>query len=113
MKGLVARLRSQAKQNRDGSVSSSTDRWFDLALLLTSLKERFVCRKLVCRFAGSAVAACLGLVLLMVPALAQAQYQLTNLVSNQLDAHATTSRSTAGQSLGISPKRRFALVAQR
>ena len=38
----------------------------------------------------SAVAASLGLVLLMVPALARAQYQLTNLVSNQLDAHATT-----------------------
>jgi uncharacterized protein (TIGR03118 family) len=34
-----------------------------------------------------AVAACLGLVLLMVPALAQAQYQLTNLVSNQFDEH--------------------------
>jgi uncharacterized protein (TIGR03118 family) len=37
-----------------------------------------------------AVAPCLGLVLLMVSALAQAQYQLTNLVSNQLDAHAPT-----------------------
>src|ERR1700683_5243422 len=37
-----------------------------------------------------AAAPCLGLVLLMVPALAQAQYQLTNLVSNQLDAHAPT-----------------------
>src|SRR5580658_3531542 len=37
-----------------------------------------------------AVALCLGLVLLMVPALAQAQYQLTNLVSNQLDSHAPT-----------------------
>lgn len=36
------------------------------------------------------VAACLGFVLLMVPALAKAQYQLTNLVSNQLDAHAPT-----------------------
>jgi uncharacterized protein (TIGR03118 family) len=35
-----------------------------------------------------AVAPCLGLVLLMAPALAQAQYQLTNLVSNQLDQHA-------------------------
>src|ERR1700722_14559294 len=34
-----------------------------------------------------AVAPCLGLVLLMVPALAQAQYQLTNLVSNQFDEH--------------------------
>jgi len=34
------------------------------------------------------VAPCLGLVLLMVPALAQAQYQLTNLVSNQIDSHA-------------------------
>jgi uncharacterized protein (TIGR03118 family) len=37
-----------------------------------------------------AVAPCLGLVLLMVPALAKAQYQLTNLVSNQLDTHAPT-----------------------
>ena len=37
-----------------------------------------------------AVAPCLGLVLLMVPALAQAQYQLTNLVSNQVDSHAPT-----------------------
>jgi uncharacterized protein (TIGR03118 family) len=37
-----------------------------------------------------AVAPCLSLVLLMAPALAQAQYQLTNLVSNQLDKHATT-----------------------
>jgi len=36
-----------------------------------------------------AVAACLGLVLPMVSSLAQAQYQLTNLVSNQLNAHAT------------------------
>ena len=36
------------------------------------------------------VAPCLGLVLLMVPALAQAQYQLTNLVSNQIDSHAPT-----------------------
>jgi uncharacterized protein (TIGR03118 family) len=34
-----------------------------------------------------AVAHCLGLVLLMVPAMAQAQYQLTNLVSNQIDEH--------------------------
>jgi uncharacterized protein (TIGR03118 family) len=34
-----------------------------------------------------AVAACLGLVLLMVSAPAQAQYQLTNLVSNQFDEH--------------------------
>ena len=34
-----------------------------------------------------AVAPCLGLVLLIVPALAQAQYQLTNLVSNQFDEH--------------------------
>jgi uncharacterized protein (TIGR03118 family) len=37
-----------------------------------------------------AVTPCLGLVLLMVPALAQAQYQLTNLVSNQFDEHAAT-----------------------
>jgi len=37
-----------------------------------------------------AVAACLGLGLLMVSAPAQAQYHLTNLVSNQLDAHAPT-----------------------
>jgi uncharacterized protein (TIGR03118 family) len=34
-----------------------------------------------------AVAPFLGLVLLMVPTLAQAQYQLTNLVSNQFDEH--------------------------
>jgi uncharacterized protein (TIGR03118 family) len=38
----------------------------------------------------TAVAACLGLVLLMVSAPAQAQYHLTNLVSNQLDSHAPT-----------------------
>jgi uncharacterized protein (TIGR03118 family) len=38
----------------------------------------------------TAVTPCLGLVLLMVPALAQAQYQITNLVSNQFDEHATT-----------------------
>ncbi len=37
-----------------------------------------------------AVAPCLGLVLLVVPALVQAQYQLTNLVSNQINSHATT-----------------------
>ena len=37
-----------------------------------------------------AVAPCLGLVLLLVPALAHAQYQLTNLVSNQVDSHAPT-----------------------
>jgi uncharacterized protein (TIGR03118 family) len=36
-----------------------------------------------------AVAPCLGLALLMVSASAQAQYQLTNLVSNQFDEHAT------------------------
>jgi uncharacterized protein (TIGR03118 family) len=35
-----------------------------------------------------AVAPCLGLVLLLAPALAKAQYQLTNLVSNQLDQRA-------------------------
>ncbi len=35
-----------------------------------------------------AVALCPGLVLLMVPALAPAQYQLTNIVSNQVDSHA-------------------------
>lgn len=39
----------------------------------------------VCR---TVVAACLGLVLLMVSAPAQAQYHLTNLVSNQVDEHA-------------------------
>src|ERR1039458_1457751 len=39
----------------------------------------------VCR---TAVAVCLGLVLLMVSAPAQAQYHLTNLVSDQLDGHA-------------------------
>jgi uncharacterized protein (TIGR03118 family) len=37
----------------------------------------------------TAVAFCLGLALLMVPALAQAQYQLTKLDSNQFDEHAT------------------------
>jgi uncharacterized protein (TIGR03118 family) len=36
-----------------------------------------------------AVARCLGLVLLMAPALAQAQYQITNLVSNQFNEHPT------------------------
>jgi uncharacterized protein (TIGR03118 family) len=38
----------------------------------------------------TAVAPCLGLALLIAPALAQAQYQLTNLISNQVDSHATT-----------------------
>jgi uncharacterized protein (TIGR03118 family) len=38
----------------------------------------------------TAVALCLGLVPLMAPALAQAQYQLTNLISNQINSHATT-----------------------
>jgi len=42
-------------------------------------------RMQVCR---TAVAACLGLVLLMVSAPAQAQYRLTNLVSNQIDEQA-------------------------
>ena len=42
-------------------------------------------RMQVCR---TAVAACLGLVLLMVSAPAQAQYHLTNLVSNQIDEKA-------------------------
>src|ERR1700689_3415076 len=37
-----------------------------------------------------AVAPCLGLVLLMVPALVQAQYHLTNLVSNQINSKAPT-----------------------
>ncbi|MGO9494308.1 MAG: TIGR03118 family protein [Terracidiphilus sp.] len=41
-------------------------------------------------FRRTAVAFCLGLVLLLVPALARAQYQLTNLVSNQVNSHATT-----------------------
>lgn len=36
------------------------------------------------------VASCLGVVLLMVPALAQAQYQLTNLVSNQVSSSIPT-----------------------
>jgi uncharacterized protein (TIGR03118 family) len=40
-------------------------------------------------FRRTAVALCLGL-LVMVPALARAQYQLTNLVSNQLSSHAPT-----------------------
>jgi uncharacterized protein (TIGR03118 family) len=38
----------------------------------------------------TAVAICLSLALLMISAVAQAQYQLTNLVSNQFDEHATT-----------------------
>jgi uncharacterized protein (TIGR03118 family) len=38
----------------------------------------------------TAVAACLGLGLLMISAPAEAQYQLTNLVSNQIHSHATT-----------------------
>jgi uncharacterized protein (TIGR03118 family) len=38
----------------------------------------------------TAVAHCLGLVLLLVPALAHAQYHLTNLISNQVDSHAPT-----------------------
>jgi uncharacterized protein (TIGR03118 family) len=38
----------------------------------------------------TAVAPCLGLVLLTVSALAHAQYQLTNLVSNQVNSHAPT-----------------------
>src|ERR1700691_1491202 len=38
----------------------------------------------------TAVALCLGLVPLMVPALAQAQYQLTNLISNQINSRAPT-----------------------
>jgi len=37
-----------------------------------------------------AVAACFGAALLMLSALAQAQYRITNLVSNQLDSHAPT-----------------------
>jgi len=41
-------------------------------------------------FRRTAVALCLGLVLLTVSALAHAQYQLTNLVSNQVNSHATT-----------------------
>jgi uncharacterized protein (TIGR03118 family) len=43
----------------------------------------------LCRTAVSAcVAVCVALVLLMVSAPAQAQYRLTNLVSNQIDVHA-------------------------
>jgi uncharacterized protein (TIGR03118 family) len=38
----------------------------------------------------TAIAPCLGLVLLLVPALAHAQYQLTFLVSNQLNSNAPT-----------------------
>jgi len=41
-------------------------------------------------FRRTAVAVYLGLALLMVPALAQAQYHLTNLVSNQVDSNAPT-----------------------
>src|SRR5579863_2047309 len=38
----------------------------------------------------AAFGACLGLVLLMATAPARAQYQLTNIISNQLNSHATT-----------------------
>jgi uncharacterized protein (TIGR03118 family) len=38
----------------------------------------------------NAVVVCLGLAFLMVSAVAQAQYRLTNLVSNQIDEHAPT-----------------------
>jgi uncharacterized protein (TIGR03118 family) len=48
-----------------------------------------------------AVAPCLGLVLLLVPALAHAQYQLTNLVSNQLDKHAPTTDPLLVNAWGI------------
>ncbi len=40
------------------------------------------------QFCRTAVAACVGLVLVMVSAPAHAQYHLTNLVSNQIDEHA-------------------------
>ncbi len=55
----------------------------------------------ICR---TAVAACLGVILLMLSAPAQAQYHIYNLVSNQLH-QAPDHRSTAGQSLGISAER--------
>src|SRR5215472_10200415 len=41
----------------------------------------------ICR---TAVTACLGLVFFMLSAPAQAQYRLTNLVSNQVDVHASS-----------------------
>ncbi len=49
----------------------------------------------------TAVVVCLGLVPLMVPALAQAQYQLTNLVSNQLDQHAANTDPLLVNAWGI------------
>jgi uncharacterized protein (TIGR03118 family) len=45
-------------------------------------------QKITMQVRRTAVAVCLGLVLLMVSAPAQAQYHLTNLVSNQVDEHA-------------------------
>jgi len=60
----------------------------------------------------TAVAACLGLGLLMVSAPAEAQYQLTKLVSNQVHSHATTI-DPCWPIPGISSERQFALVGQR
>ena len=48
-----------------------------------------------------AVAVCLGLAFLMVSALAQAQYQLTNLVSNQLNEHAASTDPLLVNAWGI------------
>jgi uncharacterized protein (TIGR03118 family) len=49
----------------------------------------------------TAVAACVGLVLLMVSAPAQAQYRLTTLVSNQLDDHAVNTDPLLVNAWGI------------
>lgn len=53
------------------------------------------------KYRRTVVALCLGLAPLMVPALAQAQYQLTNLVSNQLDQHAASTDPLLVNAWGI------------
>jgi uncharacterized protein (TIGR03118 family) len=58
---------------------------FDLTLFLNSSPG-----EINMPFRRTAIAVYLGLALLMVPALAQAQYHLTNLVSNQVDSNAPT-----------------------
>ena len=50
---------------------------------------------------GTAVAVCLGLVLLMVSGPAQAQYQLTNLVSNQVDSHRSEERRVGKECVSL------------
>jgi uncharacterized protein (TIGR03118 family) len=49
----------------------------------------------------TAVAACVGLVLLMFSTPTQAQYRLTNLVSNQLDAHAANTDPLLSNAWGL------------